>query len=93
MISSGSQRTVSGKSAAHEDQAGGEDHQSEAFGHQAGADDIDRQRLHRKAQLLDEVAIFHEDRWRASHGFAESQPGEHAGEEIEHVVGGLVARR
>ena len=60
---------------------------AEEFGHQAGDHQIDRQRLDRENQLLDEIPVLHHDERRAPDGFAEGQPGQHSGEEIKGEAG------
>ena len=55
--------------------------------HQSGDHQVDRQRLHREHQLLDEIAMLQHHAGRAADGFAEGQPGQHAGQEVEREAG------
>ena len=59
----------------------------EKFGYQSGNHLIHRQRVERKNQLLDEIAVFQNHCSRASHGFGEREPGQHARQEIERETG------
>ena len=59
----------------------------EKFGDQSGDHLIHRQRVERKNQLLDEIAMFQNHVRRASYGFGKREPGQHAREKIERETG------